>query len=204
MSDIAKPGETAATPTSRPIITNHTSIIKQDPMVAAKKEESAGDTDEETPGKISRKPELKLNPSNEEAGSNIPDGVKPEDKDKSNGPEDNVDEPPDKESDKPEKEGGDSVSETAAIDSLASSAENKKATSKENEEEQKKNEKIQELIASKKYAIPIIEGGHKATSQRFMSWLLLVLLVASAGIYLAIDTGYLDAGIALPYDLIKN
>ena len=36
--DVSKPGETAAHPTSRPVILGHTSMLKKDPMVSPQNE----------------------------------------------------------------------------------------------------------------------------------------------------------------------
>jgi hypothetical protein len=191
-------------------------MIKQDPMVSGGSDDKV--VEEKSESRISMKPELKIKPVSGDA---------PEDDDK----EENKAEPKqDKEADKPEQE--DSKAETkdeakaevkteeekpaedktddstgdesAAIDSLASSASSGKQTAQETEEEKKRSEKITELAESKKYYVSIVEGGHKASYERLLVWLILFLLVAAAGIYLAIDAGYLNIGINLPYDFISN
>lgn len=202
VNDIAKPGQTAALPTSRPIITSHTGIIKQDPMVAGensdKTEQPSSDEKSET---TSKKSETVITPI-----------VSDQDVEDMPAEPDNTDKQPAEVADKPEagvpteeeNPAESSSSDSAAIDSLADSAEAKKQDSKEAEAKEKQDQKVKELIASKKYFVPIVEGGHKATSQRFMTWLLILLILASVGVYFAIDAGYLDVGLELPYDLIKE
>lgn len=210
VNDVAKPGETAALPTSRPVIAGHTPMIKQDPMVSVQNSDSDGETIQVTKsGSITKKADLKVDPiENEEPApeeniSDTPanDTAAPDTESSDDKPENNS---VVKDEQGEERNTEEESSEPAAIDSLATSAENKKLSAKAAEEEKAGQEKIKELISSKKYSVQIVEGGHKATSQRFMSWLLVFLLLASAGVYLAVDAGYLDVGIALPYDLIKN
>lgn len=210
VNDVAKPGLTAATPTSRPIITPHGGMIKQDPMVSGGSDDKV--VEEKSESRISMKPELKIKPVS---------GDTPEDDDKE---EDKAEPKQDKEADKPEQEdskadtkdeteedkpAGDKTDdstgdESAAIDSLASSAGSGKQTAQETEQEKKRGEKITELAESKKYYVSIVEGGHKASYERLLVWLILFLLLVGAGIYLAIDAGYLNIGINLPYDFISN
>ncbi len=215
VNDISKPGETPSLPTSRPIITSRTGMIKQDPMVSGKPNNKGDENDEveqpeEDSEKLAKKSSIKLKPIDEpedkpEDNEDKPEEPKPEEQDE---PEESKpgerDEPPKQNEEETPEEDDTSTSDSAAIDSLATNAETKKPSSKEAEEEQKKAEKIQELIASKKYYAPIREGGHKASSQRVMSWIFLILLLLAVGLYLAIDAGYLDVGISLPFDLIKN
>lgn len=205
VNDIAKPGETPSTPTSRPIITKHSMIIKQDPMVSGKPEEEK--IEDEEKDQVVKKSEIKIEPivstepkeeKKEEAKS---DEEKPEEAEtEEQKPEEES--PPETDADSAEAENED-TSDSAAIDSLATSAEARK-TSKDAEEEEKRKQKIKELVDTKKYFVPVVEGGHKASSQRFATWLLLILLVGAIVVYLLIDAGYIDVGISLPVDLIKN
>ncbi|HEX5797613.1 MAG TPA: hypothetical protein VFX86_04465 [Candidatus Saccharimonadales bacterium] len=198
VNDVAKPGETAATPTSRPIITGHGEMIKQDPMVSGTADPDSS-VDEKNQGELKKKSELRLKPT----------GTKDEPADESS-EETKPLKAEDREAKKPDtgQENDDdskqSDSNAAAIDSLASSATGKKLSAKQTEEEQKRSEKIRQLIENRTYNLPITEGGHKASSERFISWLLLILLIVAAGVYLAIDAGYLNIGVALPHDFIKE
>ena len=217
INDVSKPGRTAATPTSRPIITPRGGMIKQDPMVSGASNDK-GVVDEKSESRISAKPELKLKPilDDKPVEDDDKDKAKPETKQEKESakPEkdDNKDDnkagakaeekqpSEDKADDNTDNEGD----ESAAIDSLASSASSKKQTAQETEEEKKRSDKIKELAEGKNYYVPIVEGGHKATNERLLSWLILILLLVSVGVYLAIDAGYLDVGIALPYNFIGN
>lgn len=211
VNDIAKPGETPSPATSRPIITNRSGIIKQDPMVAAKPQEDKDDQPEEKDSEdITKKSEIKIEPMTPAAEDveateqeEKPEKLKDETATEQTAAAEEKTELEDETKEKPDENTGD-TSDTAEIDSLATSAEAKKNSAKEAEDEQKKNDKIQELVESRRYFAPIVEGGHKASSQRFASWLLLFLLLATIAVYLAIDAGYLDVGISLPVDLIKN
>ena len=205
VNDIAKPGQTAALPTSRPIITSHTGIIKQDPMVASDGSAESDQTSkpDEKSEAVSKKSEIVINPISSEQDT-ITLKNEPEKEEKSTRtPEDDIEK---SESETPAEESAQesSSSDSAEINSLADSAEAKKQAGKDTETKEQEAEKIKELIASKKYFVPIVEGGHKATSQRFMTWLLILLVMASVGVYFAIDAGYLDVGLELPYDLIKE
>jgi hypothetical protein len=214
VNDVAKPGLTAATPTSRPIITSHGGMIKQDPMVSGGSDDKS--VEEKSESRISMKPELKIKPV---SGDTPEDDDK--DEEKSVPKQDNeTDKPEPEESkaettdeakaevkteeEKPAEDKADTGDESAAIESLASSATSGKQTAQETEEEKKRTEKITELAESKKYYVSIVEGGHKASYERLLVWLILFLLLAGAGVYLAIDAGYLDVGVNLPYDFISN
>ena len=60
VNDVAKPGSTAASPTSRPIITNHSNMIKQDPMVSGASSDK--DLAEDKEQKEVKKSEIKIEP----------------------------------------------------------------------------------------------------------------------------------------------
>ncbi|HEX5456512.1 MAG TPA: hypothetical protein VFW77_04055 [Candidatus Saccharimonadales bacterium] len=211
VNDVAKPGQTAATPTSRPIITPHGGMIKQDPMVAGASDEEDM-VDKKSESRISAKPELKLKPisddksADDDKSDNEPETKQDKDEEKSEPDDKKVEAEIKSEEEKPSEDTPDESKgdESAAIDSLASSAGSNKQTAQETEEEKKRGEKIKELAESRKYYVPIVEGGHKASYERLLSWLILILLLISIGIYLAIDAGYLDVGISLPYNFIGN
>lgn len=217
VNDIAKPGETAAHPTARPVITGHGSMIKQDPMVAS----SNNDTEkpDEKVEKITVKTETKIKPINIDSAStdsNLAEQPAEEESPPANEviDEDKTDseleapEPKPSNDEKPpedkEKSAQPSSSDAAAIDSLATSAEAKKLSQQAAEQENQQQTKIAELIDSKQYNVNITEGGHKAVGQKIATWVLLILLLAAIGAYLAADAGYIDVGVDLPYDLIKN
>lgn len=69
------------------------------------------------------------------------------------------------------------------------------------EETAKKAAAVQELIDSKKYFVPTQQIVGKNTA---WIWIVLWVVVIFAGAVLAMDAGYIDIGIDLPFDLIKN
>lgn len=223
VNDVAKPGETPAPSNARPTITGHQPMIKTDPMVAG-----AEDSDEEkVTVSVLTKPKT-ISPI--ETGSK--EDETPEDDKESNEPsvidesavekaEEKNQEPetksepepepePEKEAPKDEQEKEDiksdvsASSSSAAINELAKNTNAMSAAEKQMEEDKKRRQLAEQIAKEGKYTLPIIEGGHKASSQRLMSWLLLVLILLSAAAYLAADAGYINIGINLPYDFIKN
>lgn len=215
--DVSKPGSVAASPNSRPLVVKHGPMLKQDPMVK--------EVDSEQ--RPTSSPKLKITPLSEQdqspenanedeskidteklaEGSKEPLATKSS-VEESSRPEENktsaskeVDKQ--QESSESEKSGSEKTDkESNAVDALADAAEkNSKRTTKEDEEKAKK---VKQLTEDKTYYLPIVEGGKKASMERFMSWLILILLILSIAAYLAVDAGYIDIGIDLPYDFIKN
>lgn len=202
VNDVAKPGSTAAPQTSRPIITNHGAMIKKDPMVSGKEDGTDGkEVVQEEEKSLAKKSEVRVTPISAPEKTE-PSGETKEEPAEASEEQADISNQDEAAAEKPKEETG--GSETAAIDSLAGSAENKKTPAKEAEAEKARQQKIQELVASRKYNVSITEGGRKGTGERIITWLLFLLLLCSIGAYLAADAGYLDIGIDLPYDLIKN
>ena len=207
IKDVAGPGETPDSPNARPTITGHQPMIKKDPMMS-----KGGDgndveqTDGDTKHGLSASKKIKINPISEDVKPEAKTGDdKQPDKPLPEKKEDDQSAPEDEAKPAAKSENQEAGSESGAIGALAESANsNKKADAKQEEEEKKRREKVDALIKEGKYRLPIVEGGHRASSQRFVSWVFLILLLASAGVYLAIDGGYLNVGFDLPYDLIKN
>lgn len=200
--DVSKPGSTAASPNSRPLVIKHGPMLKQDPMV---KDEDISVT----------APRLKIVPVDDstkeskekvaEDDSSVDTLTEKSEINKDNKEESAVDIIEDDSNQKSENNEASAkveLKESNAVDVLADAAEkNSKKNVKEDEEQIKK---IEQLVESKQYYLPIVEGGKKASMERFLSWLILILLVLSVVAYLAADAGYLDIGIDLPYDFIKN
>lgn len=190
--DVSKPGETAASPTSRPIIVSHKSILKKDPMMSADEDKPDDEKEKEAP--LRPKREAKLEPPSAEE-------KKPEAEKESPEPAPASDENP------KEEEPADNAPESSdagAIDALAGETSTKKEQQKAEEEAAKKKAEVDKLIASKKYYLPIHDtayGGSNAFTW-FINSLLVILLLA-AGAILAHDAGYIDLGLDLPFDLIE-
>lgn len=126
--DVSKPGETAADPTSRPVIVGHTGTRQQDPMVVEEK------TDEKT--SPANKEKLVLEPKRE-LNIEPPSELENSKKD----PEPSV-QPSEKE------ETGSGV-----VDALAEAVTTKKEQAKAKSEDGQKTQEIEKIIASKKYFV---------------------------------------------------
>lgn len=206
--DVAKPGDSPISDNARPTINKH-QMIAQDPMMSTKSD----DKPEDVKLKITRSEKIKITPISEDF-SEISDDSKlaadtPDSNENESVEKAEEDEAPDEkiisDSINKESESKDNPSsDSAAIEAIASAADLKKVDAKKAEEDEKKQQEIKELIKSRKYSLPIVEGGHKATSQKLMTWILLLMILASVGVYLAVDAGYLNIGIDLPHEFIKN
>lgn len=181
--DVSKPGSTPASPTSRPVIVGHQSAIKQDPLLSGDiNADKAASTKGPEPA-FQRTAMKKIKPLETKDPEPTKEIVETEEPENAESSED---------------------SDKTAIDTLAGEIDQKAQENEQLKAETEHAEKIQALIDNKKYQLPITEGGKKAASERAITWLLIFLLVAAVGAWFAIDAGYLDIGIDLPYDLIKN
>lgn len=96
------------------------------------------------------------------------------------------------------------MSDAASVEALASTAETKKQAAKKAEEQAKREAELNELIASKKYFVPVKHGVGGSSGARLALFLLIGILALLAGAYLLVDAGVIDLGIELPYEIIKN
>lgn len=155
--DVAKPGETAADPTSRPIIVGHGKALQPDPMVV--EDNPAPDTEE-----IKEKPkrELVLNPVSEAAEEDTPAE-----------PDEVAEETPaeSKETETPQN------SDSAAVDELAAGLTTKQEKDKVSQEELKKIEEVEKLINSKQFFVKT----KTPPGKRNLLWLLGFVVVAIIG-----------------------
>lgn len=216
VDDVSKPGETPASSNARPTITGHSPMVKNDPMVAfsskngtepqeeeKEKEDQEEDTQQNQEETYRPRTKLKINPISE--GADKDEEKEEPEKPKEEAEGEKASESEEKPEEKPQEKPNDAnSSESATIEAIAQTADSKKSSSKETEEEKKRQEHIDELAKSGKYQLPIIEGGHKGSAERIVSWIFLLLLVASIGVYLAIDAGYVDIGFGLPFEFIGN
>ncbi len=187
--DVAQPGKTAATATSRPVIVGHGSMIKQDPMVSKPE-----------PTKASSNKGVDLKP----AAPDEDNEVKPtqETSDKEDKKQESSDEQPKKEEpEKPaETENNEGETGSEVANELAGQVASKKEEKAKADAQAKKSEEIEKLIESKKYFVQVHQG---PSSQNLSTWVLVILLLAVVGVILAIDAEVLNVGLLLPFDLIK-
>jgi hypothetical protein len=172
--DVAKPGETPADTTSRPVIVGHTPMIKQDPMVV-------GDEAEETEKASSRSKDLKIEPL-ETTDDLTQEKTSEDSKIEKETTEDTTKEPT--ETNEPaevEQEGSsDADSDSAAVDMLADEA-GKKQSIKEAEKEAQRNQEIEKIIASRTYNVHTKTPPGKRTARSVV--VLLLLIAIGAGVF---------------------
>ncbi len=213
--DVAKPGKSAPSTTSRPVIVGHGPMM-QDPMVNdqndSKKEEntekvvvhgpkviaplgiSNGSTEETKKAEPPGAPEP---PAEPEA---TPETLKPEDQPtEAAEPKPDAQPEPQKAEATPEP-AKDEPSEDGAVDALAEQAAKAKKPP-EDVEAAKRQEALDKLVTEKKYFVPI----GQVSRRRHARWalFLFILLVLAAACVLAVDAEVVDLGIDLPFDLIK-
>lgn len=187
--DVEKPGKSAPSPTSRPVIINHGPMLK-DPMVSKPDDEEA------------KPAEPALSPTDSHTVITPPSENKPEDT--TPAPAAKTEEETPKESAEQTKEAEqkrqtETKKEAAIVEAVADQAATKKKGELTKEDAARLAE-LEKLVEAQKYFVPI---GHTAY-HRQQKWLIiaLLLLVVLAGAYLAADAGLLDIGIELPYNVI--
>lgn len=91
----------------------------------------------------------------------------------------------------------------ASVDEMAKAAEQKRLDAEKAKEEALRNQKVEELIKSKQYHVPI---GHRVKVGRAKKRLLglLAVVIILAGTYLALDTKLIGNNLKLPFELIKE
>ena len=180
--DVAKPGKTPPSATSRPVIVGHGSMVKNDPMVVR------GDTEKDEgkqPFKISVR-ELKIVPDNPEAAE--------EDITASESEEDGAaaEEPP---AETPaQEEVVPAASETGVVDSLMNEVDAKQADKKQKKELETLTNELEKSIEAKEFFVPIgLESRHR--SNQILLILVLILVLGVAGLNFAIDAEVVNIGI---------
>lgn len=176
--DVAKPGETAASATSRPIIVGHGSTMKLDPMVKA----AAGDAkDTPPPASVKTRGYTVIDPPKHN------DSV---DKIQVSSPTNDTS----NQATKPEPSNPQS-SDSAAVDALAGGVSTKKEEQKADEEAAKRALELENMIASKEYFVPIGEAKRRRSNQNLLAVIILLLFTTLAGLNFAVDADMLDIGI---------
>lgn len=195
--DVSKPGENPPNSTSRPVIVGHKPMVK-DPMVsgAEDKPERPSEKNEEASSKVSKTKKVLAPLSKSE---------KPEDQEAATPapPEEPAKEPAAEEKEaeeKPEAYQAPKDQAQAAVDAMVERADKNRA--KPSKEDEARQAEINKLIEEKKYYVQIGHARHHHGWLWF--WVILSLVIlASIGFYLAIDGGFIDVGVALPYEFIK-
>lgn len=180
--DVSKPGQSAASSTSRPIIVGHKPVLQQDPMVsAAEVTETPPASDEAPKVKVTREKVLKpLNETKEAADAPVEDKVE-------------------KPKEEPEQtEAGSKVPEissSAAVDALASEVSAKREAEQASEEDIKQQAHLEELVQSRKYFVPLGEVSRKRNIHILFLLLFMIFVLLPVGLNFVIDAELLDIGI---------
>lgn len=95
-------------------------------------------------------------------------------------------------------------SESASVDAIAESSDKPKEQRKAEEEALKKEEALNEMIASKKYFVPLARDSTQKGSNKSALIVLIAFIILIAGAYLAIDAKVLKVPVSLPYHFIKQ
>lgn len=165
--DVAKPGKTPASATSRPVIVGHKAIIKNDPMVTPEEPQPTNDTPVDDTSEPSRKSmTIAPLPKTEEA-----DKAQPKE----------AEEAPAKEDTEPKE---DQPSSTGAVDALVNEVTAKRQEQQEDEKQLAIQQEAQKLVASKKYFVPIKTQEQKRNTQILILFILLLVVVAGAALYI--------------------
>jgi hypothetical protein len=204
--DVSKPGKTAATATSRPVIITHGALVK-DPMV---NEEAATDTPvQETQAPITPAAKKVIAPlsaaENAEAKAESEtetDTIKQEVAAEETSKKDPVAETKPSEKDEPESE-DETESEEAVVDAVVEQVADKKAQEQAGVEEQKRQELVTKLVADKKYFVPLAVARRERNGKLGVVFAV-ALLPLFVGLILAVDAELIGQGIDLPFDFIKR
>lgn len=196
--DVAQPGKTAASSTSRPVIVGHKSQAK-DPMVVEDPKE-----DNDQPSKSAdEQPAKVLKPKRATVIAPLDNSIakeekKPEEPDEPAEPVE-VEEPKE---DKAQEEAEPKSSDAANVAAVAESVDSKQALKKEKRELEDRNAEIESLIESKQFYVPIGQVTKRRRMNFFLIILLLMVLAAVIALNFAIDAEILDIGFAPLTDIL--
>jgi hypothetical protein len=189
--DVAKPGKSAATATSRPVIVGHGAMLRDPMMQDQDKPTSQEKSDIQirtTPKRVAP-PTEPATPESEAEPAVIPAEETPPQEATPAVPES----PP---------ESDDAATEEALPDDPVTTK--KKADQQAQTEADNHQKEIDALVAKKTYFLPIGQATRRRNRRRFLVGFMVVLLVMGVGGYVAVDAGLVNVNVTLPVDLIKN
>lgn len=202
--DVAKPGKSAPDATGRPIIVGHKPMI-QDPMVNSTAENSASEesASKEEKAPVTRSTKKIVPLSEPEETPSAEKAVKEDAAEDAASQEPASTEPANKPSEAPDEEAADKpeTDESAAVDALANQAVRRKE-GELTEEEKKRAEAINKLIEDKTYYVRVGQAHQKRNTSLII--VLVLFAVAVAGLAVAMDAGFVQSNIELPFDFIPN
>lgn len=190
--DVMKPGATAPESSGRPIVVTNRPIM-QDPMVKDTTEEKSEDDNTPTPtvSSGSTKVIAPITPQELEKETDDPAAEKEEE----TGPD------PEVKTSVPSPE--EESEQAAVVDAVVASAGNNQTPQQQDEIAQdERKQRVQKLIDSKKYVVPIGQVNRKKLHQQLA--VLVVFLVLVGGVYVAADMGYVPLPFDLPVHIVKH
>lgn len=196
-SDVAQPGKTPASATSRPIIVGHPSIMKHDPMVVGDK---TNQTSEEQTVRVTR--ELKLQPDKAETADADDEQSSP-----------TVDETIVEETTQTEEQAATDSTEhesadmaessgSGVVNTLVNEVDAKQADKKQKEDLEAKTKELEKTIESKEFFVPIGVASRRRSNNLTLISLVVIVVAVLAGINLSIDAELIDIGIQALTDVL--
>lgn len=204
--DVVKPGKTAASPTSKPIIVTNRPVLK-DPMMVVDSIPNASDEKQEAPGKLSKR--VRIEPLSDEESLKSDEPSEPAEEKKTAQPEPDTAEhdteklesdqpseltpqaeagaPAELEAPKPETEQPDATDEeagTAQVEQATSADEDKAA-----KELAKHQAAIEKLVENRTYYLPVNAVAKRRTKRHVALGVLLIIILAAAWVDIALDAG---------------
>jgi hypothetical protein len=230
--DVSKPGETAASPNSRPVIVRR-SMIKKDPMFSGDGDKGK-DEDEEKPGKAEPltvsvknvssaedKPDnAEEKPAKENKGEGQPDAVpdnqtdeeqqstekpaetKSEDSEQPKSADDKPPQETESAQDDASSEDEPKSSDSAAVETLAGDAKTAREAKNQSKENEEAAKERQKLIDSKQYFLNIGEAKRRKTGARILTVLIILVILAAAAYLLALDAEIIEGSIEPLTDIL--
>jgi hypothetical protein len=192
--DVSKPGESAAEPTSKPVIVKR-NMVKNDPMVV--EEESspaeAPTSGQDKPQKPAEEDTAQAQPAKESQDTQPP-------------PEEAPNEPETDQTGQESQPEGSGNAEapdgSAEVSTLAEEADAAKSSKKQAAQEAQETEARQKLIDSKQYYLNIGEIKRRRTNAKLLMALLFAVILAAVVFDLALDAEIIDSGIQPLTDIL--
>ncbi len=201
--DVAHPGESMPSATSRPVIITGRKPAG-DPRVSpvGDKKEESNDENQETATDTGDDSGMIMSAPKKNRIEPLHTTITTE--------EDEAEDMPETQEESDDPKSADSTEEedaTQEIAEVASEVSTKKQTqaeqAKKQEETEKKQAEIEALVNNKQYFVPI-NAVQKQRSMRFTLLILIIVLLAIVGVFAAVDAGLVDIGIDAPTDFIQD
>lgn len=188
--DVSKPGRGKVVSTSRPVVAPIVSKPKSKaadtPADDGQKSGSSHKVIQPISGNLDENEAVAVSVGTDGSQTDAPDTAAPD----TAAVADQSEEKPAETKTEFQEEPSSEASDAAGVDTLAASAETKKQAAKKAEEQAKRDAELEELIASKKYAVPIKHGvGSGASGVRLFIIGIVIVAVLLAGAYMLMQAG---------------